>query len=81
MSYHKLTPTQKTVLKWVVEQVESGVLREDFTIPSNRVSRHTIASTFAEKGIPQALPQSRLATSSIEIIHPPYKINGGLVIM
>ena len=32
MSYHKLTPTQKTILKWIVEQVEAGVLREDFTI-------------------------------------------------
>jgi hypothetical protein len=32
MSYHKLTPTQKSVLKWIVEQVNTGVFREDFTI-------------------------------------------------
>jgi len=32
MNYHKLTPTQKSILKWIVEQVGSGVFREDFTI-------------------------------------------------
>jgi hypothetical protein len=32
MSYHKLTQTQKSVLKWIVEQVNTGVFREDFTI-------------------------------------------------